>query len=90
MLTLAHIMKKRIICVSSIDFINMQITLRQMEIFAAIAKTENVTRAVQLHVANTDAVVERLLRFECDLGRNEYQRVALAVHPLTNRWSYCR
>lgn len=48
---------------------------------AALLVAEHMSRhpeaSVQLHVANTDAIVERVLRFECDLGLIEGD----ASHP---------
>lgn len=63
--------QKRIIYISITDFIYMKITLRQIEIFSAIAHSENVTRAAE-HLsisqsAASNALLELERQFDCPL-----------------------
>lgn len=64
-------MFKRIISLSITYFIDMKISLRQIEVFAAIARTENVSRAAEglamSQSAASSALVELERQFDCPL-----------------------
>lgn len=59
-----NILSERIIRIFIIGFVNMRITLRQLEIFAAIAKTENVSRAADSLAMSQSAASSALLELE--------------------------
>lgn len=71
---------KRIIRISIIGFVDMRITLRQLEIFAAIAKTENVSRAAERLAMSQSAASGALVELERTFGSPLFDRIGKSLH----------
>src|SRR5574343_619674 len=70
----------RIVCLIVIDLVDMKLTLRQLEIFAAIAREQNVSRAAEQlamsQSAASNALVELERQFDCPL----FDRIGKSLH----------
>ncbi len=73
-------LNKRIICVLLIDSVDMRLTLRQLEIFAGIARTQNVSRAADQLAMSQSAASNALVELERQFDNPLFDRIGKSLH----------
>src|SRR5574343_666948 len=71
---------KRIISLFVSEIIDMKITLRQLEVFAAIARSENVSRAAEALAMSQSAASSALLELERQFDCPLFDRIGKSLH----------
>lgn len=72
--------KKRIIHISVIENADMKLSLRQLEIFATIAKTQNVSRAAERLAMSQSAASSALVELERQFDNPLFDRIGKSLH----------